>query len=61
MMLLHKMPESSDCVVSKRDEAAEYIQNDNVAEGIQRNSHKWKNGLNMGFLANLREIARNAV
>ena len=54
------MSESSECKVSMRDAASKYIQNDNLAEGIQINSHKWENGLNMGFLANLREIARNA-
>ena len=54
------MPDSSDYAGSMRDAANKYIKNDNVAEGIQRNSHKWENGLNIGFLANLREIARNA-
>ena len=59
MLLLHKMPESSNYAVSMRDAAVEYIKNDNLAEGIQINGPREENGLNMGFLANLSEIARN--
>ena len=38
------MPESSDCTVSMRDAAAEYIKNDNVARKYKKMAQERKMG-----------------
>ena len=53
------MPKSSDCAVSMRVAVAEYIKNDNEAEGYKEMPKNRRMGSNTRFLANLGEIARN--
>ena len=53
------MSESSDCIVSMRVAADEYIQNDNEAEGYKEMPKNVEMGSNTRFLANPGEIARN--
>ena len=59
MLQLQKIPERSDCTVSMRVVAAEYIKNDNEAEGYKEIPKNRRMGSNTRFLANLGEIARN--
>ena len=42
--MLHKIPESSEYVVSMRDVVAEYIKNDNVAERYNKMAQERKMG-----------------
>ena len=44
MMLLHKMPESTDCTLSMKDVDTEYIPNDNVAKIYKKMAQERKMG-----------------
>ena len=60
MLQLHKMLEVSECEVSMRVEANEYVKYYNEAEEYKEIPKNRRMGSNTRFLANPREIVRNA-